>query len=68
MERKRATLDRSGARLNALSPLATLSRGYAIVRTEAGALRDVTAVRLGDRLDIELAAGGLAATVDEVRP
>ena len=68
VERKRATLDRSGARLNALSPLATLSRGYAIVRTEAGALRDVTAVRLGDRLDIELAAGGLAATVDEVRP
>ena len=32
LERRRAALDRSGARLQTLSPLATLSRGYAIVR------------------------------------
>ena len=67
-ERKRAGLDRSGARLQALSPLATLNRGYAIVRAGGGALRDASSSRVGDLLDIELAAGALAATVDEVRP
>ena len=67
VERKRAALDRSGARLTALSPLATLSRGYAIVRGEAGALRDASSVHAGDRLDVQLAAGALGATVDEVR-
>ena len=67
VERKRAALDRSGARLTALSPLATLSRGYAIVRGEAGALRDASSVHAGDRLDVQLAAGRLGATVDEVR-
>ena len=58
----------SGARLQALSPLATLNRGYAIVRSRTEALRDAAAVRPGDALDIQLAAGSLAATVDEVRP
>jgi len=67
-ERKRAGLDRSGARLQALSPLATLSRGYAIVRARGGALRAASSARVGDSLDIQLAAGALAATVDEVRP
>jgi len=67
VERRRAALDRSGARLTALSPLATLSRGYAIVRGEAGALRDASSVHAGDRLDVQLAAGALGATVDEVR-
>jgi exodeoxyribonuclease VII large subunit len=67
-ERKRAELDRSGARLQALSPLATLNRGYAIVRAGGGALRNASAARVGDSLHIELAAGALAATVDEVRP
>jgi exodeoxyribonuclease VII large subunit len=68
LERRRAALDRSGARLQALSPLATLGRGYAIVRSGAAALRDASAVRTGDPLRIQLAAGELDASVTEVRP
>jgi exodeoxyribonuclease VII large subunit len=69
VERRRAALDQTGARLEALSPLATLGRGYAIVRAGAGAaLRDAASVAPGDRLDVQLAVGSLAATVDEVRP
>jgi exodeoxyribonuclease VII large subunit len=68
LERRRAALDHTGARLQALSPLATLGRGYAIVRSGAEALRDAAAVQAGDALDIQLAAGSLGATVDEVRP
>ncbi len=68
LERRRGALDHLGVRLQALSPLATLARGYAIVRTQGEALREAAAVAPGDRLDIELAFGGLGARVDEVRP
>jgi len=68
LERRRAGLDHTGARLQTLSPLATLDRGYAIVRAGAVALRDASTVSPGDRLGIELASGSLGATVNEVRP
>jgi exodeoxyribonuclease VII large subunit len=67
LERRRAGLDHTGARLQTLSPLATLDRGYAIVRAGAVALRDASAVSLGDRLEIELASGALGARVEDVR-
>jgi len=68
LERRRAALDRAAARLQALSPHATLERGYAIVRSGGEALRAAAAAAPGDALEIELAAGSLGATVDEVRP
>ncbi|HXF98545.1 MAG TPA: exodeoxyribonuclease VII large subunit, partial [Gaiellaceae bacterium] len=68
LERRRAALDRAGARLAALSPQATLSRGYAIVRANGRPLREAAAVAPGDPLDVELARGALGARVEEVRP
>jgi exodeoxyribonuclease VII large subunit len=68
LERRRTALDHAGSRLQALSPLATLNRGYAIVRAGAEALRDAAGVEPGTTLEIQLAAGSLGATVDEVRP
>ena len=68
LERRRAALDHSGARLQTLSPLATLGRGYAIVRSGAEVVRDATAVVPGALLDVQLAAGSLGARVEEVRP
>jgi exodeoxyribonuclease VII large subunit len=68
LERRRAALDRAGARLQALSPLATLGRGYAIVRSRAQAVRDAAVLTAGDRLDIELASGSVDARVEEIRP
>ena len=52
--------------LHAVSPLATLGRGYAIVtRAEDGAiLRSAGQVEVGDRLRVRLAAGSLTAKVD----
>jgi len=67
LERRRAALDHTGARLQALSPRATLDRGYAIVRAGGEALREAASVAPGDSVDIELASGGLGARVDEVR-
>lgn len=66
LERRRATLDHAGARLQALSPLATLNRGYAVVRAGGGVVTAATDVALGDLLDVQLASGSLGATVSEV--
>jgi exodeoxyribonuclease VII large subunit len=68
LERRRASLDHAGARLQALSPLATLGRGYAIVRSRAGAVRDAALLKPGDVLDVQLASGSLDARVEDVRP
>lgn len=68
LERRRVALDHAAARLQALSPRATLARGYAIVRSGGAALRDAAATAPGSLLEIELATGGLTATVSEVRP
>jgi len=68
LERRRASLDHAGARLQALSPLATLGRGYAIVRSGAEAVREAAVLKTGDTLDIQLASGSVDARVEEIRP
>jgi len=67
LERGRARLEHAGGRLRALSPRATLARGYAIVRSGDGIVRAGSAVRPGELVDVELAEGGLAARVEETR-
>jgi exodeoxyribonuclease VII large subunit len=66
LERRRAALDHTGARLQTLSPLATLGRGYAIVRSDAEAVRDAATLTPGDELDIQLASGSVDARVEDV--
>jgi exodeoxyribonuclease VII large subunit len=68
LERRRAGLDHLAARLQALSPLATLARGYAIVRAGGSALREAGTVSPGERLEIELASGSVGARVEDVQP
>ena len=67
VERKRAGLEGLAGRLRALSPKATLARGYAIVRTEDGIVLSARAVAPGSRVDVELAEGGFGARVEETR-
>ena len=67
LERKRTRLDGLAGRLRALSPRATLERGYAIVRTDDGIVRSIRAVAPGSRVDVELAEGAFGARVEETR-
>lgn len=67
LERNRAALELAAGRLAALSPDATLSRGYAVVRSGGAVLRDAATVAPGDLLDVSLASGALGARVEEVR-
>ncbi|HET7326405.1 MAG TPA: exodeoxyribonuclease VII large subunit [Nocardioidaceae bacterium] len=67
-------LDRAGddlahqlARVRALSPLATLERGYAVLQGADGmAVRDATDVRAGDSLTAQLARGRIGVSVDTI--
>jgi exodeoxyribonuclease VII large subunit len=53
-------------RVAALSPAATLARGYAVVQDAAGhVVREPEQVGAGDRLRVRVAGGELAATVAE---
>lgn len=55
--------------VESLSPARVLERGYAVVRDERGrVVRRAAAVGPGSRLGIQLAAGRLAARVEEVEP
>ncbi len=54
------------SKLDAMSPLKVLSRGYSIAETDQGQLlRSVTQVELGQRVRLRLADGTLSATVME---
>ncbi len=64
-----AHLDHAGARLQALSPLAVLNRGYALVYSADGTLlRDSTAAKPDSTIRARLAKGSLTATVDTTKP
>lgn len=56
-------------RLETLSPLNVLSRGYSLTRTEDGRLiRDATTVQPGDRLITRLASGEITSRVEDAAP
>jgi exodeoxyribonuclease VII large subunit len=64
VERRRAGLEHAAGRLRALSPSATLNRGYAIVRAGEEIVRSPDAVDRGDAIDVEVAEGRFGARVD----
>jgi exodeoxyribonuclease VII large subunit len=64
LERKRARLDTVQARLGALSPLATLDRGYAIVRHGGDVVRSPNQVTTGDEVSVRVADGTFGAVVE----
>lgn len=65
--RKKNEYLRAAAKLDALSPLKVLSRGYAIAMDEDGrAVKDSSGVRAGDKLTVRLASGALGCRVEDV--
>jgi exodeoxyribonuclease VII large subunit len=68
VERKRAALETAAGKLRVLSPLQTLERGYAIVRTDSHVVSDVSDLDAGAQVDVRLARGSFDARVEETRP
>jgi exodeoxyribonuclease VII large subunit len=65
LEQRRGELARLGAQMAALSPLAVLDRGYAMVRAGETIVRDASQVNPGDRLSVHLARGSLDVIVEK---
>ena len=65
VERKRAALDSAAGKLRLLSPLKTLERGYAIVRTDTKIVRSARDVEPGARVEVAVAEGGFGARVED---
>jgi exodeoxyribonuclease VII large subunit len=70
LDRSRSRLSSAAMRLDVLSPLAVLGRGYALVRRESDGriVRNSGDVALGDRLDLRLASGRIGAEVTRLVP
>ncbi len=60
---RRHRLERARGRLEALSPLGVLERGYAIVTSARGVVDDPSAVQVGDTVHIRVRRGALTAVV-----
>ncbi len=68
LERKKRNFVALTAKLDAMSPLKVLTRGYAMVQTGDGELlKSVEQVRIDDRITVSLADGQLEAAVTERR-
>jgi exodeoxyribonuclease VII large subunit len=62
-------LTRCGSALAALSPTATLQRGYSIVRSADGqVVRDASLLANGERLNLRFAQGEATAVVENTQP
>ncbi len=56
------------AKLEALSPLSVLARGFAIVRKESQLITSADQIEKGDRLEVSLADGEATAVIEKVAP
>ena len=65
LERRRAAIEHAAGRLRALSPRATLERGYAIVRTGDEIVRTSAQLARGSKVDVELGSGSFGARVED---
>ena len=64
VERNRARLNLAAGRLRALSPRATLERGYSIVRSGETIVRSTEEITSGDAVEVEVADGRFGARVE----
>lgn len=66
LHRERQRFVASMAKLDAMSPLKVLSRGYAMAHNDKGELvRSVSQIRVGDSLQIKVSDGSIHATVTD---
>ena len=68
LTRGRERVEAVAARLESLSPLGVLARGYSLTHTPNGELvRDAGQLRLGDRLRTRLGRGEVVSQIEEIR-
>lgn len=59
-------LENIAARMDAMSPLKVLGRGYAIAMDDRGAVRSADALQVGQKLELRFAEGGAECVVESL--
>ncbi len=68
IEVKKSKAQMLSHKIEVLSPLSILDRGYGILTTKEGkTLRSIKQVKTGDKIDITLADGNISACIEEVK-
>ncbi|MBR0414522.1 MAG: exodeoxyribonuclease VII large subunit [Clostridia bacterium] len=67
LQAQRAKLQSAAAKLEALSPLKVLSRGYSVVKKEGKTVYSAAQLSEGDTIDIQFSEGSAKASVTEKR-
>ena len=68
MDRKNHQFVAAASKLDAMSPLKVLTRGYAMTQTEDGSLlKSVRSVSVGDSIKVSLQDGSVTAKVSDVK-
>ena len=65
LSEKKAELSAISSKLDAMSPLKVLSRGYTVVMRDKTAVSSAKDIRMGDRIDIMFSDGKIKCTVNE---
>lgn len=68
LQDRRHRVDRYGERLNALSPLKVLERGYAVVRSGSRVIQDAAELIEGQELTVRFRRGEADTRVESIRP
>ncbi|MBR3963817.1 MAG: exodeoxyribonuclease VII large subunit [Clostridia bacterium] len=66
IEASSAKLARTASKLDAMSPLKVISRGYAVVRGDGGVVSSVAELTVGQEADITLSDGEARATITQI--
>ena len=67
LQAQRAKLQSAAAKLEALSPLKVLSRGYSVVKKEGETVYSAAQLSEGDTIDIQFSEGSAQASITEKR-
>ncbi|MBQ4145815.1 MAG: exodeoxyribonuclease VII large subunit, partial [Clostridia bacterium] len=67
LEQKKQKLGVNASKLDGLSPLGALSRGFSVAKTEDGkVIRSAKQMKEGDKLSVQVEDGKIFATVDKI--
>lgn len=66
IEKNELIVSKIAGRLNALSPLATIARGFCVAKCDSNIIKSINNVKSGDRITVEFSDGKAVCTVDEV--
>ena len=67
INKSRAELSKVSARIDTLSPMKTISRGYTISEKNGHIIKSITSISVGDDIELRYIDGNAKATITELK-